>query len=570
MADMNKRRVKATSQSAIQSAKDRLKQYTSILDLEQDMELFPTSGSLAASTSAAFLDNWRTGLVSCGSNAFGQINLDLDLMCSTLKSTPLPIPAESASSSSSKSSSSKASPLISYVSCGNTISAAVMDEVCYIWGAGLPGAPLRVPTPLHSIPQVSYVSCGHSHVALVTSVGAVYTWGAGDHGMLGHGTKQAVMAPRIVTAFSGLVVSSVSCGAYHTGFVACKAEDMFMTPIPDRENSRGQLDPERDWLKCGSLYMCGLGKAGQLGIDFGSTSSDKLCVTTPTHVSSLDEQGLRVAKVSCGMHHSLILAIPAFAARTFSTVMLSCGWGEHGRLGLGDEEGRNLPSLIQFPAPFHPVEISAGEQHSLASGREGCYAWGSNSMGQLGVGSPATTEFSMVPMKIPIPEGMQLRQIGAGGRHSAGITGCGRVLAWGWGEEGQLGHGSEKNSFLPRPCRVPKVRGKAAVPIALSLGMCHTVIAVSNPQYVSPPTPVPSPIKMASPEPVKRLPTPPPTPEPIVESPQTPEPEPEPEPIVFERPPSPIVIVSPPKEIVLRESIRDLLQRREERRYVLC
>jgi alpha-tubulin suppressor-like RCC1 family protein len=54
-------------------------------------------------------------------------------------------------------------------------------------------------------------------------------------------------------------------------------------------------------------------------------------------------------------------------------------------IGTGDEEQRGEPTKVEFEHPFCATEISAGEQHSLASGREGAYAWGSNSMGQLGM-----------------------------------------------------------------------------------------------------------------------------------------------------------------------------------------
>ena len=441
-----------------------------------------------------------------------------------------------------------------------------MDGTCYLWGTGLPGAQLRVPTPLPSIRDVVHVSCGQSHVALVTEGGQVYTWGAGDHGMLGHGGKQAVTAPRAVQALSGLVVLSVSCGAFHTGFVACSSAELFLTPVPDRDDDY--------WLKCGSLYMCGMGKAGQLGVNFGSqSSSDKFHLTVPTLVTSLSESGHKVARVSCGFHHTLILAVPTFAVRTFSTAVFSCGWGEHGRLGLGDEEQRALPELIAFPQPFHATEISAGEQHSLATGRQGCYAWGSNSMGQLGVGSPQATEYAMLPMRIPIPEGMQLRQIAAGGRHSAGITMCGKVLSWGWGEEGQLGHGSERNSSLPRPCRVPKIRSRAGAPVAVALGMCHTIVLLKNSAYTAPPSPLKaSPVKV-----VVAPPTPEPEPAQVPEPIVIPEPESEPElelvvltPEKIPSLPPPAAVESPPKSPKADTicSIRDLLQRREERRLV--
>lgn len=339
-----------------------------------------------------------------------------------------------------------------------------------------------------------------------------------------------------------------------------------MTPIPNR-------DDEREWLRSGSLYMCGMGKAGQLGIDFGrQSSSEKFHLLVPTLVVALNEAGYKVARVSCGFHHTLILALPSMVVRSsFSTAVFACGWGEHGRLGLGDEEQRPLPELVAFPQLFYATEVSAGEQHSLATGQQGCYAWGSNSMGQLGVGSPQATEFALLPMRIPIPEGMQLRQIAAGGRHSAGITACGKVLSWGWGEEGQLGHGSERNSSLPRPCRVPKIRSKAGVPVAVALGMCHTMVLLRNPNYAPPLAASPSPVKPAAPptpEPVFE-PEPEPVPEPELELEPVLEPEPEPpvpSPVAPSPPPR---IESPPKspKADTFRSIRDLLQRREERRW---
>lgn len=105
---------------------------------------------------------------------------------------------------------------------------------------------------------------------------------------------------------------------------------------------------------------------------------------------------------------------------------------------------------MNFPAPFHPTMISAGEQHSVAAGRQGAYAWGSNSFGQCGAGNPNSTPMLLTPGKIPIPEGIHVSKIAAGGRHSAAVSTCGKLMSWGWGEEGQLGHGTEKNGHLPR------------------------------------------------------------------------------------------------------------------------
>ena len=143
------------------------------------------------------------------------------------------------------------------------------------------------------------------------------------------------------------------------------------------------------------------------------------------------------------------------------------------RLGVGDEEKREVPTRIVFPAidggassntgvsrsfyssfntcngakdffrsgtgppTFTATDISAGEQHSLVSGNGACFAFGSNEYGQCGIGSPTTTEMAMTPVLIPIPEGVTVKAIAAGGRHSAAITQCGKFLLFGWGEDAQ-------------------------------------------------------------------------------------------------------------------------------------
>ena len=44
----------------------------------------------------------------------------------------------------------------------------------------------------------------------------------------------------------------------------------------------------------------------------------------------------------------------------------------------------------------------------------------------------------------------------------------------------QLGHGTEKDAYLPKPCRVGRVAGSQCVALDVSLGLCHTVVLVQN------------------------------------------------------------------------------------------
>ena len=236
----------------------------------------------------------------------------------------------------------------------------------------------------------------------------------------------------------------ISCGASHTAVIAAAKGEMTFVRIPRRNNEADPTSPqtmspsekwrkegEAEYLVCGDLYTFGLPKAGQLGIPATTT---KKCIASPQIVSFFPENGYRVAKVSCGMHHTVILAVPVHALRVFMTHVFTCGWGEHGRLGHGTEDTKAYPTMVEFPTSFHALTISAGEQHTVAAGASEAYSWGSNSFGQLGVGNPQNRDMQCIlsPVKIPLPEGMTLRTVVAGGRHTAAITSCGRFLSWGW------------------------------------------------------------------------------------------------------------------------------------------
>lgn len=342
------------------------------------------------------------------------------------------------------------------------------SNMCHNWGSGLPISS-KLFAPLN-VRNVIKISCGQSHAGIITNERKVYTWGSGEYGMLGHGNKSAINAPKMVMSLAKISVLDVSCGGFHTAFIAADSCDFILHRI-----SSSALN--EDLVLCsGQLYTCGQSKAGQLGLSPVGHST-----ASPRQVQL--HAGYEPCKVACGFHHTLVIAV-----RNKASCLFSFGWGEMGRLGQGDEEPRQVPVLVPLPAEHQPIEVCAGEQHSLSCGAEGsCYSWGSNLHGQLGIGSQP--EFAPLPSKVLLPEAMLLRRISVGGHHSAAITVCGRLLTWGWGEDGQLGHGSEKSCPLPRPCRLPRVAGLAGAPQSVSCGMSHTTVLLANDQYVPPEPP---------------------------------------------------------------------------------
>ncbi|GMP94143.1 hypothetical protein CsSME_00043705 [Camellia sinensis var. sinensis] len=163
------------------------------------------------------------------------------------------------------------------------------EEQLWSWGAGTEGQLgtgklqdehlpllLLLQLPLSSAAAggavpISLLSCGGAHVIALTTGGRVLTWGRGTSGQLGHGEMVNCLHPKPVQLLETLIVTHVSAGWNHSGFVT---------------------DP-------GCLFTCGDGSFGQLGHgDYNSHSSPvMLSYFTSKHVE----------QIACGMRHSLVL-----------------------------------------------------------------------------------------------------------------------------------------------------------------------------------------------------------------------------------------------------------------------
>jgi alpha-tubulin suppressor-like RCC1 family protein len=65
----------------------------------------------------------------------------------------------------------------------------------------------------------------------------------------------------------------------------------------------------------------------------------------------------------------------------------SFGYNGYGNLGLGDTANRNIPNLIHFEFDGMPVDIRAGDHHSIIfTDTNKVYSFGRNDDGQLGLG----------------------------------------------------------------------------------------------------------------------------------------------------------------------------------------
>lgn len=135
-------------------------------------------------------------------------------------------------------------------------------------------------------------------------------------------------------------------------------------------------------------------------------------------------------------------------------------WGTNGSGQLTGEESSRVPRpvclVVESPCrPEHYLRevssVAAGAFFSLALMKNGTVmAWGANEYGALGTGKPRGPEScegepcSRVPVPVKGLKGVSA--IAAGWAHAYALRQDGEVMAWGEGQEGELGNGTETTS----------------------------------------------------------------------------------------------------------------------------
>ena len=99
-------------------------------------------------------------------------------------------------------------------------------------------------------------------------------------------------------------------------------------------------------------------------------------------------------------------------------------------------------------------QVETYSRTNLVLTNEGLFSFGSNSNGQLGTGNKAD---SLNPVKVKGLLGKKVEQIASGGRSSYAITTDGELWAWGDNSLGQLGDSTQEDKF--RPFKVLKNNG---------------------------------------------------------------------------------------------------------------
>ena len=150
-------------------------------------------------------------------------------------------------------------------------------------------------------------------------------------------------------------------------------------------------------------------------------------------------------------------------------------WGRN----ISDQTGGNSEHTLpkQVRALNQAVAVAGGGRHALALKADGTvWAWGYNANGQAGDGKGAAfdahSSITIVPVEV---SGLgDLVAIAGGGAHSLAVKADGTVWAWGFNQYGQLGNGSNADSYAP-----VQVPGLVNV-IAAAGGEHHTLALKSD------------------------------------------------------------------------------------------
>jgi len=299
-------------------------------------------------------------------------------------------------------------------------------------GHGEGVAQLKTPTRLPSTlgERAVSMSVGATHSLALAADGALWSWGDGAFGELGHGDEQNQLQPKKIEALSGRRVVAVSAGDSHS--LALSAD--------------------------GALWSWGDGNFGKLG--HGDWQRQLL----PKKIE--DFAGQRVVAVSAGPMHNLAI--------TADGALWSWGFGGFGGLGHGDRQRQLLPKTVEAFAGQRVVYVSAGSEHSLALTADGAlWSWGWGAAGQLGHGDQ---RHQWQPKKVEAVAGQRVVAVSAGSSYSLTLTADGALWSWGDGGWGQLGHGDEQNQLLPK--KVEAFAGQRVV--AVSAGSGHSIASTTN------------------------------------------------------------------------------------------
>jgi alpha-tubulin suppressor-like RCC1 family protein/DNA-binding beta-propeller fold protein YncE len=318
-----------------------------------------------------------------------------------------------------------------------------------------------LPTPVQLPGRVAEVATSNSTLYALLTNGRVYAWGLGQQGQLGDG-RTTIYAPKPVLvhfpagvriAFLPINVMPFDTGlavdttgrAWGWGFngggeLCLGSRHRFLVPV--------RLPFRHVTALAGALQHAAYESAGQVWAcgsgrlgQLGDGSTNPSLV--PTKVVGLGPSAHVVTLVASFGNEGALLANGRY---------LDWGTNALGQAGVGSAAPRfTVPVPVRLPGKV--VQVAQGGsapgngQTLVQLSNGGLFGWGANGQGQLGNGQQMRAVRS--PIRITPPSGVTYRLIASTGGTSYGVTRAGDVYAWGAGARGEIGNGTTSGSLAP-------------------------------------------------------------------------------------------------------------------------
>jgi alpha-tubulin suppressor-like RCC1 family protein len=330
--------------------------------------------------------------------------------------------------------------------------------------------------------SVKAVAAGSRHSCALLDNDQVKCWGDNSYGQLGvsdsvdRGSSPNSMGEYLpaVSLGTGRTAKSIVCGANHAcalldnNQVKCwgNGHAIGLGDINNRGDHRGEMGDNLPAVSLGGTaksitagysHTCALLTTNQVKC-WGSNGTGQLGLgDTNPRGDGPDEMGgaLPVVDLGAGRTAKMISAGVGITCAVLDTDQVKC-WGDnsHGKLGLGDtsnrgdeagEMGDALPT-VALGSGLTARAVSAGGPACVALKTNRVKCWGSNSIGQLGLGD--TNPRGDVPNEMG--DNLRLVDLGSratkalsrGGSHSCALMNNDQIKCWGDNAYGQLGVGS--------------------------------------------------------------------------------------------------------------------------------
>jgi hypothetical protein len=122
------------------------------------------------------------------------------------------------------------------------------------------------------------------------------------------------------------------------------------------------------------------------------------------------------------------------------------GSGKDGRLANLLDHSEPIPFLVK--TSFSPIQLECGYHHSAVVAEDGeLFTWGRGVFGQLGHGDSKNLSS---PKLVESLGSVKIKQVTCGWQHTMALSWEGKVFSWGYGEDGQLGHGNTEDFLTPK------------------------------------------------------------------------------------------------------------------------